>query len=618
MWCRRSYNGAAVCSRASPEYCGKMFYVPKRGSIRSGNTMRAAIILTIAVLVPALLAGPAPAANQQDVNDCKNDDPDRSIAGCTRLLNSSNLTKRLRAQSYYNRGLAWHDKGEADRAIADFTEAIRVDPKYEEAYNNRGGVWDEKREYDRAIADFNEAIRLNPNATAYYNRGGAWKAKGEFDRAIGDYDQVIKLSPNHAAAYNNRALIWRDKYDFDRAIADFGQAIRLAPKWALPYNNRGNAFNDIGEFDRAIMDFNEAIRINPKFAEAYIDRGNSFREMGQFETAISDSTEAIRLNPKEPAFYNNRGLAFCAKGELDLAIYDYDDAIRLDPKYTQAYFNRGEAWRLKGDLDRAVADQDEAIRIDPSSPAAYVTRGTTFRYRGEFGRALADYDEGFRLSDVNHHLPGYVPALTGRGLTYEKMGDLAHARIEFQRALASQHPLKANISKSARETAQARLAALNSGVAQPIIPAAPAHVASTTSVPTPAAPIPAISNAAIAQQGRRVALVIGNSAYKNVDRLTNPTHDAEAVANRLRGIGFQTVTVVHDTTSETLLDALRTFAAEADKADWAMVYYAGHGIEVGGVNYLIPVEAKLALDREVQFETVPLEPSRRRPRLSAS
>ena len=72
-----------------------------------------------------MLAGPAPAANQQDVNDCKNDDPDRSIAGCTRLLNSSNLTKRLRAQSYYNRGLAWHDKGEADRAIADFTEAIR-------------------------------------------------------------------------------------------------------------------------------------------------------------------------------------------------------------------------------------------------------------------------------------------------------------------------------------------------------------------------------------------------------------------------------------------------------------------------------------------------------------
>ena len=67
---------------------------------------------------------------------------------------------------------------------------------------------------------------------------------------------------------------------------------------------------------------------------------------------------------------------------------------------------------------------------------------------------------------------------------------------------------------------------------------------------------------------------------KNVDRLTNPTHDAEAVANRLRGIGFQTVTVVHDTTRKILVDALRTFAAEADKADWAMVYYAGHGIEV--------------------------------------
>ncbi len=58
---------------------------------------------------------------------------------------------------------------------------------------------------------------------------------------------------------------------------------------------------------------------------------------------------------------------------------------------------------------------------------------------------------------------------------------------------------------------------------------------------------------------------------------------------------------------KSLADALRRFADEAEKADWAMIYYAGHGIEVGGVNYLIPVEAKLAVDRDVQFETVPLD-----------
>jgi uncharacterized caspase-like protein len=56
-----------------------------------------------------------------------------------------------------------------------------------------------------------------------------------------------------------------------------------------------------------------------------------------------------------------------------------------------------------------------------------------------------------------------------------------------------------------------------------------------------------------------------------------------------------------------LLNALKTFAVEVENADWALVYYAGHGIEMNGVNYLIPVDAKLAADRDVQFETVPLD-----------
>ena len=113
--------------------------------------------------------------------------------------------------------------------------------------------------------------------------------------------------------------------------------------------------------------------------------------------------------------------------------------------------------------------------------------------------------------------------------------------------------------------------------------------------------------ATVAHSDRRVALVIGNSAYKNVDELLNPKRDADAVAATLRAIGFQTVTVVNDATREALVDALRRFADEAEKADWAMIYYAGHGIELGGLNYLIPVEAKLAVDRDVQFETVPLD-----------
>ena len=89
--------------------------------------------------------------------------------------------------------------------------------------------------------------------------------------------------------------------------------------------------------------------------------------------------------------------------------------------------------------------------------------------------------------------------------------------------------------------------------------------------------------------------------------LPNPQRDAEKIAATLRAVGFDSVTLARNLTREKLIDALRAFADKVDKADWAMVYYAGHGIEVNGVNYLIPIDAKLSTDRDVQFEAVPLD-----------
>jgi len=104
-----------------------------------------------------------------------------------------------------------------------------------------------------------------------------------------------------------------------------------------------------------------------------------------------------------------------------------------------------------------------------------------------------------------------------------------------------------------------------------------------------------------------VALVIGNSAYQSVPALPNPQRDADKVAATLRAIGFDTVTLANNATHQALIEALHAFADAAEQSDWAMVYYAGHGIEVSGVNYLIPVDAKLAVDRDVEFEAVPLD-----------
>src|SRR5580658_7203452 len=104
----------------------------------------------------------------------------------------------------------------------------------------------------------------------------------------------------------------------------------------------------------------------------------------------------------------------------------------------------------------------------------------------------------------------------------------------------------------------------------------------------------------------RVALVIGNSAYAHGGRLTNPANDSALVAQALRRVGF-TVIARSDLGKEDLEAALKSFTRAAGGADIALVYYAGHGIEKGGTNYLLPVDASLAADTDIDFEAVPLD-----------
>ena len=113
------------------------------------------------------------------------------------------------------------------------------------------------------------------------------------------------------------------------------------------------------------------------------------------------------------------------------------------------------------------------------------------------------------------------------------------------------------------------------------------------------------TNAARAE--KRVALVVGNSNYQTVPQLPNPSRDATAVAKMFRDAGFDTVDTLINVGNLEFKRAIRKFETMADQADIAVVYYAGHGLEIGGVNYLIPVDARLASDRDAEDEAIPLE-----------
>ncbi|MDR1219525.1 MAG: tetratricopeptide repeat protein [Treponema sp.] len=142
------------------------------------------------------------------------------------------------AKSYVESGLAYHNKKDYDRAIAEYTQAISLDPNYRDAYHNRGVAYENKKDYDRALADYTQVLRIDPSyAKAYHGRGFVYDAKGDYDRAIAEYTQAIRLDPNYAGAYNNRGVAYENKGDYDRAIADYTQALRIDPNYTRAKNN---------------------------------------------------------------------------------------------------------------------------------------------------------------------------------------------------------------------------------------------------------------------------------------------------------------------------------------------------------------------------------------------
>lgn len=325
---------------------------------------------------------------------------------------------------------------------------------------------------------------------------------------------------------------------------------------------------------------------------------------GKSRDAIAACTrwhDASRSPDEKAAALFGRSVLKDGGGDIAGAFLDIDAALKLSPKRADLFLTRGNLWFKRNDITRAIADFDAAIRLDPTMPETYVNRANMRERRNEFAAAITDFDQAIRLA------PTFVPAINGKAWALFRAGRYSEAlpfadrsialgpanayawdtRAQIHEALGSFEPALADIRKAlalapdeteARETA----ARLEGKIAE--------RERKAKAVPE-----------------RRVALVIGNSAYESVGKLKNTENDARAIADRLRAIGFQEVRLAVNLKRDGMNAALGDFARLADGSDWAMIYYAGHGIEIERANWLVPVDATLKSDRDVRFQAVSLD-----------
>lgn len=268
------------------------------------------------------LAPPRSPLPKAETND------DRTIANYTEAIR---IDPKNACVYHYKRGVAWHNKGECDKAIADLIEALRLDAQRGILSGVRGRVSHANDDLDLALADL---IKDPRDALSFRLRAMDWWKKKEFDKAIADCTDAIRLDPQDAFSFSMRSWCWSEKKEHDKAIDDLTEAIAIDPKNADSLSFRAQCWVQKKEFDKAIEDTTRALEIDPKSTFAFVSRAHCWVEKKDFDRAISDYSAAIESNPRDATSFNCRALCWRDKGTFDEALYDLLQASLIDPKNT--------------------------------------------------------------------------------------------------------------------------------------------------------------------------------------------------------------------------------------------------------------------------------------------
>jgi tetratricopeptide (TPR) repeat protein len=182
-----------------------------------------------------------------------------------------------------------------------WTAVIKKEPnRVPLAYYNRGQAFMNLGEFDKAIEDYSTAAKLNSSYyQAFYNRGVAFEKIGQPNRAIADYERTISLNPSSYQAYNNCGILYGNSGAYQKAIEFFNQAIAINSAYPSSYFNRGFTLSLVGQFDKALADYNTTIELDQRFALAYLYRGKLHLQTHNRLLAIADFREACKLGIRE-------------------------------------------------------------------------------------------------------------------------------------------------------------------------------------------------------------------------------------------------------------------------------------------------------------------------------
>jgi tetratricopeptide (TPR) repeat protein len=390
---------------------------------------------TIPAPAPTATASTDEAATRQAYAECVSGlfpmqaDAQSRATACSKALQSRQLKPDEIALARLTRGIARTALGDKALAGEDYVEAVQrydrlIDPNNPDslALYRRAVALDASGQTDKAMEDYSAAIKADPKSSlAFLGRGVLLAVrKRAYDRAVEDFDKVLVIEPDNVEALVSRGDAFGQLGDLGRAMADLNRAVALAPDKPTALVARGQIESRRGNLAGAARDYEAALKTDPRYTAALINLAAVRAMQGQPGAAVALLDQAITIDRRNPLAFYNRGYAEFALKQYDKAIADYGSAIEIDPGMGLAYNNRALSRAVAGsDLVAALADSDQALKLLPLNLEVRDTRGFIYLKLGDPALALNEYNAALTID------PNRALSLYGRGLARIRMGDAA-------------------------------------------------------------------------------------------------------------------------------------------------------------------------------------------------